>query len=1285
MTERSPTEETPAGADASAPRHRRRILAALGLLVLALVLLSAVALYTPLGLRLVERVVQSRLGDVSYGALSGTLAGPIQVVDLRVPGTDIEWVVDTIEVRWSPAALLRRRVSVDSLRVRGVQGLRQLAQEGRAPAPSDPPDGEAGPTTPPWPVYVRTIDVQRIDLPADSTLTIDALRVDDLAVGDAARWSALNVSWDEGTADLSGEVGLADGLTFDLRGGVDAVVRGETMRARAEAQGDLDRVSVDIVAESPLVGTIEGEIRDPQTRPDVDLSVTLDETDHETLVRLLQLEENPVPGSVRLAARVRGAADSLDVDGEAWLALRDYGPMRASAVARVTDSTATLSSFWVERDDARIEGQASVARREVPTGELSARWTSLSWPLDEPGMTSDEGRVTARGHPDDFEVEVDGAWRHPSGLDGGVRLEGKGSRTGFAAERFTVDLLQGIVTGRFEADWASTPRWDVAFEARDIDTRALVADTVTFGGELSGSGTSWGRLLDERLDLTVALDTVVGTVGIADVEASTYTSASIPRGPEGLAVDRSRARFEWFEAVWGPNRVLLSGRVSDSLDAHLTVRAPSLSSVSEGAAGDVDALVRLRGSRRSPGIDVVGVGIGLQWDSLTIDTIEVSGELGAASGEVADGTVRIRSAALGDRVADSIVVRFSGTRTDHTAQVGIGSVPGWMRLGAYGSFDEVGWSAILTDGTVSAAAIGEWVLEDPVPVTLARDSARIETGCWASAGASACLSAARSLIGARFTASVDDLPMQSLLGGRVEGWTWEGVASSRVEATIDSTGVLETSARFDADAGHVVVPGGRRFEYPPASAVFLSDSSSARATLDARLSGPAGLQVAEVAARWSTTRAIRVGDDWGALPLEASLVGHVDLPAAVAADLPVEVDSIQGTARFDLMASGSLDAPRVEGFAEWSEGSFSLPSLATRVTAVEVRADGRGGDALEVNGTFRMGGEAEVSGRIPLGGENSGVTTLRLVGEDLVVSDRAGFEVVGGVEVQAVATPDSVIMTGAVTVDDAVVEVDELDPAVVRPSADVVLVDDTVAVSTRDVRLDLRVTLGDSVRFDGFGLTGRPSGTIAVRGSPDALLGSGEVTLADGTYRAYGQQLDVERGRLLFAGSTVLDPGLDIRASRTAADGVVAGVEVAGSLRAPVLTVFSDPALPEIEMLSYIMVGVPWSQATSTESTRITDAAAAEGLRRGNAVANRIAPRIGLSDLRVQADGPLEEASLVAGRQFSSRLYVSYGVGWGQPISSFRIRYLLSQRWTLLAESGAATGADLLFRIERGR
>ena len=48
----------------------------------------------------------------------------------------------------------------------------------------------------------------------------------------------------------------------------------------------------------------------------------------------------------------------------------------------------------------------------------------------------------------------------------------------------------------------------------------------------------------------------------------------------------------------------------------------------------------------------------------------------------------------------------------------------------------------------------------------------------------------------------------------------------------------------------------------------------------------------------------------------------------------------------------------------------------------------------------------------------------------------------------------------------------------------------------------------------------------------------------------------------------------------------------------------------------------------------------------------------------------------------SPSLYVSYGIGLFDPISTLRLRYLLSERWTLQAETGAETGADVVFKVE---
>ena len=45
---------------------------------------------------------------------------------------------------------------------------------------------------------------------------------------------------------------------------------------------------------------------------------------------------------------------------------------------------------------------------------------------------------------------------------------------------------------------------------------------------------------------------------------------------------------------------------------------------------------------------------------------------------------------------------------------------------------------------------------------------------------------------------------------------------------------------------------------------------------------------------------------------------------------------------------------------------------------------------------------------------------------------------------------------------------------------------------------------------------------------------------------------------------------------------------------------------------------------------------------------------------------------------------MAYGIGLFEPINTFRVRYLLSDKWTLQAESGEGTSADALYTVERG-
>ena len=59
------------------------------------------------------------------------------------------------------------------------------------------------------------------------------------------------------------------------------------------------------------------------------------------------------------------------------------------------------------------------------------------------------------------------------------------------------------------------------------------------------------------------------------------------------------------------------------------------------------------------------------------------------------------------------------------------------------------------------------------------------------------------------------------------------------------------------------------------------------------------------------------------------------------------------------------------------------------------------------------------------------------------------------------------------------------------------------------------------------------------------------------------------------------------------------------------------------------------------------------------------------------------ETSLVLGRYLSPRLYVSYGISLTQQLNTLKLRYTLGDHWTVKTEAGQASGADLVYSIEK--
>jgi translocation and assembly module TamB len=195
----------------------------------------------------------------------------------------------------------------------------------------------------------------------------------------------------------------------------------------------------------------------------------------------------------------------------------------------------------------------------------------------------------------------------------------------------------------------------------------------------------------------------------------------------------------------------------------------------------------------------------------------------------------------------------------------------------------------------------------------------------------------------------------------------------------------------------------------------------------------------------------------------------------------------------------------------------------------------------------------------------------------------------------------------------------------------------------------------------------------------------GEVRTVGGTYRAYGQNLNIETGVLRFTGPYD-DPTLDILAVRAqVGEGQRVGVQITGSAQGPRVRLYASPDLPDSEKLAYLVLGRPATGA-GAEAAVLQQAAMAllsggGGQRDGGVAKTFGLDELGFSGESTNADGSTTAAALTLGKRISDKLYLSYERSLAGTLGTVSIFYDVSKRLTLRARAGEESAIDLIFTI----
>jgi len=1320
--------------------------AAVALIALATITAAGAWLVgTESGLRVAWRVGSGFVpSDVEIRTVRGRLAGPLVLEGVTYERPDLRAHVERIELEWRPTALLRRALAVDRLHAAGIDIVRlPAAAEPDDDEPFSLPDELSAPIA----IEVALVTVE--DVHVRTGADAEPLVIDDVRFGFRFRDRTLAVDGLDVRAplfDVSGAAEVEAGGRYAAELALDAIVRPpERPEANAaiRAAGTLDELTARVTVEPPYAleaelvaadvlenALLDGTLRARLVTAELGLDVAVAETsidvtfagpigaleisaradaslpvfadaeielvgrwlDGAVEVDTLEITERGGPGALRLAGRVDiDPTLTAALDGE-WAGLR--WPLAGEPVAASPRGTVELRGT-----PARLEGRldagwdadgriTGVVRRDGERIAAELEWRDVSWPPRTPRLESRSGTLEVSGTLGEYVVTVDAALAadeqavrgvQASGAAGHVRAEGRGDRNGLDLGRIDVAVLDGELAGSARIEWA--PSFAATLDATfaRLDPGLLVPE---WAGRVDGIIEARAALGDAGISADVATLDVSGTLRgrPIDLDARGRYDASNGAAIDALALSS------------GASTLVASGRINERIDVEWRLDSGNLEDFWPGLAGRLSTSGRASGPVTRPVVEADARGESVVVNGIEVGTLSLEARLDVAGAAESNVALDVADAHLAGRRIERLVVRGDGTAARHrlAADVSVDGIQAALAL--HGAVErpweqDYAWRFELDEGRIAHSSLPEWTLDAPATGALTADGAELERSCFTSGSASLCLGAAQrdsrtdvqvELTELPFAHFAAFLPQDTRVTGTVSG---EGRIELAPGLAPRATLTLATTpARLAPTRAGTAVPG---LAFAAGRASLELDGGRVDAEVDLPLAREEGGLYGRAVVTLPDGEPIGAGSVDGGLQVELANLAFLS-------ELVRGIDSTAGALSVDVALSGTVGSPRIAGSAVLTGGSARLREPGIVVEQVEAVVEGDGSGQLTIDVSAVSG-----SGTLEADGELRFADSIA-IGRIAVRGD--AFELVNTPDARLWASPDLAVelsseridLTGRVLIPRARFTPRDAIEGAVTASSDQVIVDAEAPPTQRLSRpFYARVTLslGDDVTFDGFGLTGKLAGGLEVVEVPaEPVTGSGELRVESGTYEAYGQELEVRTGRLLFAGGPVSRPGLDIEAVRRPTEDILVGARVRGTLDRPELSVFSEPPMQRSEQLSYLLLGRPLESASGSETSALSQAAMALGLRGGNFVSERLNQALGFDEFGIQSQpAQANSASFVIGKYLTPSLYVSYGVGLFEPVNTLRLRYTISRRWRLVTESStAASGGDLIYHIERG-
>ncbi|HIF4663553.1 TPA: autotransporter assembly complex protein TamB [Citrobacter koseri] len=1250
----------------------------LGVLIFILLLLGTVAFLvgTTTGLHLVFNAANRWVPGLEIGQVTGGWRD-LSLKNIRYDQPGVAVNAGEIHLAVKLGCLWDSSLCVNDLSLKDIN----VAIDSKKMPPSEPVEEEedSGPLnlSTPYPITLSRVALSNINL-----------KIDDTTVSVMDFTSGLN--WQEKTLTLK---------PTSLQGLLIALPKVAEVAQEEVVEPKIDHPQPD---EKPLGETLKDLFSKPVLPEMADvhlpLNLNIEEFKGEQLrvtgdtdltVRNMLLKVSSIDGNMKL--------DALDIDA-------NQGTVNATGTAQLTNSwpvditlnsTLNIDPLKGEKVKLKVGGalreqleigvnlsgpvdmdlraQTRLAEAGLPLNvEVASR--QVYWPFTgDKQFQADDIKLKLTGKMTDYTLSMRTAVKGQDIPPATITLDAKGNEQQINLDKLTVAALEGKTELKALVDWQQAISWRGELTLDGINTAKEIPDwPSTLNGLIKTRGSLYGGSWQMDVpELKLTGNVKQNKVNVnGSLKGNSYMQWVIP----GLHLELGR------------NSADVKGELGiKDLNLDATIDAPNLDNALPGLGGTAKGLVKVRGTVDAPQLLADINARGLRWQELSVAQVRVEGDIKSTDQIAGNLDVRVERITQPDVNINLVTLNAKGSEKQHELQLRIQGEPVSGQLALAGSFDrkEARWKGTLSN-TRFQTPVGPWSLTRAIALDYRNQEQKISIGphCWTNPNAELCVPQTIDA-GAegRAVVNLNRFDLAMLKPFMPDATQASGVFSGKADVAWDTTKEELPQGQVTLSGRNVKVT--QRVNDAPLPVAF--DTLNLNADLHNNRA-QLGWMI-RLTNNGQFDGQVQITDPQG----RRNIGGNVNIRnfnLAMVNPVFSRGEKAAGMLNANLRLGGDVQSPQMFGQLQLSgldvDGNFMPFDMQPSQLAMNFNGTRSTlqGVVRTQQGQINLSGDADWSqidnwrARVAAKGSRVRITVPPMVRLD--VSPDVVFE----------ATPSLFTLDGRVDVPWARIVVHELPESAVGVSSDEVMLNNDLQPENPQsasipINSNLIVHVGNNVRMDAFGLKARLTGDLKVAQDKQGLGLNGQINIPDGRFHAYGQDLIVRKGELLFSGPPD-QPLLNIEAIRnpeSTENDVIAGVRVTGTADEPKAEIFSDPAMSQQEALSYLLRG-QGLESDQSDSAAMTSMLVGLGVAQSGQVVGKIGETFGVSNLALDTQGVGDSSQVVVSGYVLPGLQVKYGVGIFDSLATLTLRYRLMPKLYLEAVSGVDQALDLLYQFE---